>query len=206
MLTKQRADRVLLHNISWEQFENILTNLGETRGSRVAYCDGTLEISNPVLAHEYYKEVISCAIQDFADVLETDYESLGSTTWRKQLKMAGLEPDNCFYFQNESLIRGQLEYDLNQDPPPDLALEINLTSKSLGCFSIYARLGVPEIWSYEDGKITIYLLENHDYQVSENSLALPKISVDKMMELIEENRPLGRRAIRRAIRDYARSM
>lgn len=203
MLTKQRADRVLLHNISWQQFENILLELGETRGSRVAYCDGTLEIMTPLPEHEYYKEAISIAIQDFADELELDYESLGSTTWRKQLKMAGLEPDNCFYFQNERLIRGQLEYDLNQDPPPDLALEIDLTSKSLGRFPIYARLGVPEIWSYEDGKITIYLLENNEYQISEKSLALPKISVDKMMELIEENRPLGRRSIRRAIRDWA---
>ncbi len=205
MLTKQRADRVLLHNISWQQFENILVELGETRGSRVAYCDGTLEITAPLAENEYYKEVISEAIQEYAYTAQIDYESLGSTTWRKQLKMAGLEPDNCFYFQNEPLIRGQLEYDLSQDPPPDLALEIDLTSKSLGRFPIYTRLGVPEIWSYEDGKITIYLLENNKYQLSEKSLALSQISVDEMMKLIEENRPLGRRAIRKAVRNWAKN-
>ncbi|AFY38293.1 protein of unknown function DUF820 [[Leptolyngbya] sp. PCC 7376] len=206
MLTKQRANRVLLQNIGWQQFENILLELGETRGSRIAYCDGTLEIMTPLPEHEYYKEVISDALKEYADASDIDYESLGSTTWRKQLKMAGLEPDNCFYFQNEPLIRGQLEYDLNQDPPPDLALEIDLTSKSLERFPIYARLGVPEIWSYEEGKITIYLLKNNEYQISENSLALPRISVDKMMDLIEDNRPLGRRAIRKAIRAWAKQM
>ena len=204
MLTKQRADRVLLHNISWEQFENILLELGETRGSKVAYYDGTLEIMTPLPEHEYYKEVIGDAIKDYADEQDVNYASLGSTTWRKQLKMAGLEPDNCFYFQNEPLIRGQLEYDLTQDPPPDLALEIDLTSKSLDRFPIYARLRVPEIWSYEDGRITIYLLQNDEYIISKTSLALPKISVETLLEIIEANRSLGCRAIRREIRAWAR--
>lgn len=130
MLTKNRADRVVLHNLSWQQFENILTELGESRGSRIAYDNGTLEIMSPLPEHEYYKENISDAIKDIAELQDRDYESLGSTTWRKQAKMAGLEPDNCFYFQNEAKIRGKLEYDLNQDPPPDLALEIDITSKS----------------------------------------------------------------------------
>ncbi|MBV5260607.1 Uma2 family endonuclease [Synechococcus moorigangaii CMS01] len=206
MLTKQRADRVLLSNISWQQFENILRDLGGTRASRVAYCDGTLEIMTPLPEHELYKEAIGDAIKDCADELEIDYESLGSTTWRKPAAKAGLEPDNCFYFQNEPLIRGQLDYDLSKDPPPDLALEIELTSRSLERFPIYSRLGVPEIWSYEDGKITIYLLDRGKYRVSETSLALPQISVTKMMALIEENRPLGRRAIRRAIREWAKTL
>ncbi|MGB7518447.1 MAG: Uma2 family endonuclease, partial [Spirulinaceae cyanobacterium] len=129
MFTQRRADRVLLHNFSWEQFENILINLGESRAARLAYDNGTLEIMTPLPEHEYYKENIGTAIQDIAEVLEKDYESLGSTTWRKKAQMTGIEPDNCFYFQNEPKIRGQLAYDLNQDPPPDLILEIYITSK-----------------------------------------------------------------------------
>lgn len=105
MLTKKRADRVLLYNIDWEQFENILIDLGQTRSARIAYDYGTLEIMSPLPEHEYYKENIGTAIQDIAEVLERDYESLGSTTWHKQAKMAGLEPENCFYFQNEPKIR-----------------------------------------------------------------------------------------------------
>lgn len=123
VLTQRRAHRVLLHNISWQQFENLLVDLGQTRSSRVAYNNGTLEIITPLPECEYYKEIIGTAIKDIAEVLERDYESLGSTTWKREIKMAGVEPDNCFYFQNEARIRGQLHYDLAIDPPPDLVLK-----------------------------------------------------------------------------------
>lgn len=206
MLTKKRADRVLLYNIDWEQFENILMDLGQTRSARIAYDYGTLEIMSPLPEHEYYKENIGTAIQDIAEVLERDYESLGSTTWRKQAKMAGLEPDNCFYFQNEPKIRGKLDYDLNQDPPPDLALEIDLTSKSLDRFPIYARLGIPELWCYEDGQLKIYLLQaDETYETSADSLVFPDLPVQEIPEVINQYRLQGRRKIRQKIREWAMS-
>ena len=204
MLTQPRADRVLLHNITWQQFENILDDIGQTRSARVAYDNGTLEIMTPLPEHEYYKENIGDCIKDIAEVLDRDYESLGSTTWRKEAEMAGIEPDNCFYFQNEGKIRGQLEYDLNQDPPPDLALEIDLTSKSLNRFPIYARLGVPEIWCYDNGRLKVYLLqENKTYQESEFSLVFPDLPVQEIPDVINQNRSSGRRTIRRKIREWA---
>ncbi len=200
-------DRVLLHNLSWQQFENILGELGECRGTRVAYDNGTLEIMTPLPEHEYYKESIGDCIKDIAEVLNRDYESLGSTTWRKQSKMAGVEPDNCFYFQNESKIRGKLDYDLNQDPPPDLVLEIDITSKSLDRFPIYARLEVPEIWSYDDGELKIYLLgEDETYQESESSFVFPNLSVQEIPTIINQYRNSGRRTIRQKIREWAISI
>jgi Uma2 family endonuclease len=204
MLTQSRADRVLLYNISWQQFENILVDLGESRSARIAYDNGILEIMSPLPEHEYYKENVGTAIQDIAEVLERDYESLGSTTWRKQAEMAGIEPDNCFYFQNEPKIRGKLDYDLNQDPPPDLALEIDLTSKSLNRFPIYARLGIPELWCYDSGKLKIYLLgENKTYQESEYSLVFPNLPVQEIPVVINKYRMEGRRKIRQKIREWA---
>ena len=214
MLTQNRADRpaplrdrVLLHNLSWQQFENILRELGECHGTRVAYDNGTLEIMTPLAEHEYYKESIGDCIKDIAEVLNRDYESLGSTTWRKQAKMAGVEPDNCFYFQNEPKIRGKLDYDLNQDPPPDLVLEIDITSKSLDRFPIYARLEVPEIWSYGDGELKIYLLgEDETYQESESSLVFPDLPVQEIPTIINQYRNSGRRTIRQKIREWAISI
>lgn len=203
VLTQRRADRVLLYNISWQQFENLLVDLGQTRSSRVAYNNGTLEIMTPLPEHEYYKETIGIAIQDIAEVLERDYESLGSTTWKREVKMAGVEPDNCFYFQNEGLIRGQLHYDLEVDPPPDLVLEIDLTSKSLDRFPIYARLGVPEIWCYDSGELKIYQLEEGEYLEVENSAVFPELRVQEIPVVIDRNREGGRRAIRRAVREWA---
>ncbi|MBR8827318.1 MAG: Uma2 family endonuclease [Gomphosphaeria aponina SAG 52.96 = DSM 107014] len=204
LLTKPRAARVLLNNISWEMFENLLLDLGDRPGVRLAYNFGTLEIMTPLPEHEYYKEVIGDLVKDLAEELDLDYESFGSTTWRRAIKEAGVEPDNCFYFQNFPIIRGQLEFDLNQDPPPDLALEIDLSSKSLSRFPIYVRLGFPEIWCYEDGEITIYLLEKEEYIKAENSLIFPQLPIQELPSLIELNRHEGRRAIRRVVRAWVR--
>jgi Uma2 family endonuclease len=90
----------------------LLDNLGDHRAARIAYDNGTLEIMTPLPEHEYFKEVIGVAVQDIADELKIDYESYGSTTWRKRIKMAGLEPDNCFYTQQEALVRDR--FDLSQ--------------------------------------------------------------------------------------------
>lgn len=203
LLTKPRADRVVMYNISWQQFENLLADLGESRAARVAYDNGTLEIRKPLPEHEYYKETIGISIQDIAEVLEQDYESLGSTTWKREIKKAGVEPDNCFYFQNEPKIRGKLQFNLEQDPPPDLALEIDVTSKSLSRFPIYARLGVPEIWCYDSGELKIYQLEGKEYIEVETSSIFPTLPIQEIPELIEKHRYSGRISLRKAVRAWA---
>ena len=203
--TARRADRVLFHNISWDQFERLLADLGDSRSARIAYDNGTLEIMTPLPEHEHFKEVIGDAVKDIADELDLDYESYGSTTWRKRFKMAGVEPDNCFYFQHEAEVRGRLDLDISKgDPPPDLALEIDLTSKSLDRFPIYARLEVPEIWCYDEGALKIYHLRDGDYTQAETSLALPQLPIQELPQLIETYRARGRRAIRKAVRAWAR--
>jgi Uma2 family endonuclease len=203
-IAAHRADGILLYSIDWQQFENILKDLGEHRAARIAYDNGTLEIMTPLPEHEIYKEVISDAVKDIAEELELNYESYGSTTWRRERKMAGVEADNCFYFQNEALVRGRLDLNLNQDPPPDLALEIDVTNKSLDRFGIYARLGVPELWCYDSGKLKIYQLQDGEYLESETSMVFPSLPIRELPKLIEEYRVDGRLAIRRAVRQWVR--
>lgn len=198
------GQRLLLHAVSWEAFEAILQELGDRRSARIAYCDGMLEIMSPSPEHEYFKETLGDAIKDIAETLELDYESYGSTTWRKQAEQAGLEPDNCFYFQNEAQIRGKLQFDLHQDPPPDLALEIDITNQSLARFPIYARLGVPELWCYDTGTLTIYHLQNGQYVAVEQSTIFPNLNIGRLPQLIEAHRSTGRLALRRSIRAWVR--
>ena len=125
--------------------------------------------------------------------------------------MAGLEADNCFYFQNEAAVRGRLDIDITKgNPPPDLALEIDVTGKSLNRLPIYARLGVPEIWCYDSGVLKIYHLQDNDaqdepYAKAETSLALPQLPIQELPMLIEADRSAGRRAIRKAVRAWVRS-
>jgi Uma2 family endonuclease len=195
----------VLHNITWEQYEKFLDDLGDRPLTRIAYDNGTLEIMTPLPEHEFFKEAISIAVQDAAEELEIDYESYGSTTWRKQIKLAGAEPDNCFYFQNEAIVRGRTDLDLSGgDPPPDLVLEIDMTSKSLDRFPIYARLGVPEIWSYDSGVLAIYHLQEGKYLRTQVSLALPQLPIQELPQLIEAHRKAGRRSLRRAVREWAK--
>ncbi|NEQ48338.1 MAG: Uma2 family endonuclease [Leptolyngbya sp. SIOISBB] len=198
------GQRLLLHDVSWAEFDAILEELGQHRNTRIAYKDGLLEIMAPLPEHEYFKQSISIAIEDIAEELNQDYESYGSTTWRKQAEKAGLESDNCFYFQNEALVRGKLKFDLNQDPPPDLALEIDITNKSLDRFPIYARLGVAEIWCYDQGVLSIYLLQSGQYVQANQSQVFPTLKVQELPQLIEEHRDKGRLALRRTVRKWVR--
>lgn len=164
---------VLLQNISWSKFEEILSELGEHRASKLAYDQGVLEIMVPLPEHEYFKDAIGDLVKDLALELTIEYECFGSTTWRRKERMGGAEPDNCFYIQNISAIRGRLDIDFASDPPPDLVLEIDITSKSLDRLSIYARLNVPEVWRYDQKQLRLYQLVNGTYTETQTSLAFP---------------------------------
>ncbi len=190
--------RILRHNVSWEEFENILTEMGDTRGSRVAYDQGTLEIFMPSKTHEYYKEIIAHLIIYLADELEMDYVVLGATTWKRKDLLKGAEPDNCFYIQNEPVIRAKiLEIDISQDPPPDLILEVDYTSPSLNKLPIYAGLGVPELWVYDLQYLDIYHLQNGKYQQAETSLAFPDFPVKSIPDFINQNISASRSVLRK---------
>ncbi|WP_017298675.1 Uma2 family endonuclease [Nodosilinea nodulosa] len=196
---------LLLRDVSWAEFEAILAELGNHRSTRIAYDKGWLEIMAPLPEHEYFKETIGDAVKDIAEAIDVEFASYGSATWQRKAKQAGIEPDNCFYFQNEALVRGKLEFNLDRDPPPDLALEVDLTSKSLDRFAIYARLGVPEIWCYDSGALTIYLLAGDRYGASSQSRVFPTLDICALPQLIESQRSAERLALRRAVREWVKA-
>ncbi|USR90869.1 Uma2 family endonuclease [Phormidium yuhuli AB48] len=204
--TITRCDRVLLYHLSWQQFEQLVQELGEQGGVRIAYDSGTLEILTPLPDHERYKESLSDIIKDMAEVLERDYLSLGSTTWKRERQLAGVEADNCFYFENESRVRGRSTVNLEQDPPPDLVLEIDLTHKSLNRLPIYARLGVPELWNYdvELGELRIYQLQGQGYESCTQSRIFPEIAIAEIPQLLKQYEPQGQLAMRRQLREWVR--
>lgn len=95
---------------------------------------------------------------------------------------------------------------MNQDPPPDLALEIDMTHKSLNRFPIYARLGIPEIWCYDSGELKIYQLQQETYREVEKSSVFPMLRVQEIPTIIEQYRLDGKLAVRRAIRNWVRQL
>jgi Uma2 family endonuclease len=158
---------VVLDGVSWDEFEAILEDLGEHRNSRIAYDRGTLEIMTPLPEHEVNKENISDFVKVLLEELDIEFCPLGSTTFKNQTMFKGIEPDSCFYIQNEARVRGKNKLDLTVDPSPDLAIEIDLTNRTHP--EIYQALGVPELWRYERNKLQILLLVNGSYIESDRS-------------------------------------
>ena len=187
----------ILHDIDWQQFESILEDLGEKRRTRIAYLDGVLEIVMPLPEHEKIKVLISYFVQVLLDELAIDFEGYGSTTFKAKAKRAGLEPDECFYIQNNVAMRGIRKLDMAIDPPPDLAIEVDVTSKTK--FDVYRALGVPELWLY-DKTLKIYILSDDEYLESELSPTFGDIPVrDIIPQFLELSLNEGRSA---AMRDF----
>jgi Uma2 family endonuclease len=167
------GQRVLLRNVSWDEFETILEELGEKRAARVVYNRGMLEIMTPLPEYERSKVFITNFVEILLEEFDIEFLPLGSTTFKNQLMLQGVEPDNCFYIQNEALIRGKNRIDLNIEPPPDLVLEIDVTSRTN--IEIYQTLGVPELWRFENGKLQINILQYGIYVETEFSPYFPNI-------------------------------
>lgn len=198
-----QGQRVLLENISWQEFENILEELGENRSARIAYDQGTLEIMTPLPEHEFNKEIISDLIKALLEELEINFLSLGSTTFKNIKMYQGIEPDNCFYIANESKIRGKKRLDLTIDPPPDLALEIDLTSRTHQ--HIYAALGITELWRFEKGNLLIYLLQDGQYIEAEKSLNFPNLRIKEVIpDYLQQVNRIGRNQVMKVFRQWVR--
>jgi len=174
-LEVQAGQRVHLHDLDWQEFEQILSELGEKRATRIAYYEGDLEIRMPLPEHERAKVLISNLLVILLEELDLDWESLGSSTFKKQSMKAGIEPDDCFYLKNCRAMVGIKRLDMSVDPPPDLSIEVDLTSRTQ--ISAYQALGVPEVWQYRKGKLVIFILTAGGYVESATSLAFPQIPV-----------------------------
>ncbi|HAA28879.1 MAG TPA: hypothetical protein DCE56_15830 [Cyanobacteria bacterium UBA8553] len=202
-ITVPPGQRVLLCNVSWQEFEAILEDLGEHRASRVAYDNGTLEIMTPLPEHETNKELVSDLVKALLEELDIEFCPLGSTTFKNEEMNKGIEPDNCFYIQNEAVVRGKNRLDLTVDPPPDLVLEIDLTSRTHP--SIYEALGVPELWRFENGKLQINLLQEKKYIKCEYSQNFPNLPLIEIIpQYLNQCRTLGRNKTMRAFRTWVR--
>ncbi|QLE52494.1 Uma2 family endonuclease [Nostoc sp. C057] len=193
------GQRVLLRDVTWQELETILEDLGEHRVARIAYDRGILEIMAPLPEHEYDKEIIGDLVKALLEELNTEFISLGSTTFKNQVMAQGIEPDQCFYIKNESKIRGKKRLDLTVDPPPDLAIEVDITSRTHP--NIYEALKVPELWRFNKGKLQINVLQDGHYVESQQSLNFPQFKLgEAITQYLEQTITEGRNATFKAFR------
>lgn len=197
----QSPDRVILRNISWQSYQSLIKDFDQEPAIRLTYDRGTLEIRMPLDPHETYKKLIGRLIEAATEELELEIRSLGSRTCERQDLESGLELDQCYYIQHEPKVRGVEQIDLTQFPPPDLAVEIDITSSSLNRFAIYQVLGVPEIWRYDGEILEFYTLQTDQYAVQLYSQALPLLRADDILQFIERRQTMGENAL---VKDFRR--
>ncbi|MBD2042986.1 Uma2 family endonuclease [Microcoleus sp. FACHB-672] len=195
--------RIELSDISWKTYETLLTELSSRR-LRLTYNRGTLEIMVPSPEHERYKKIVGRFVETLAEELEVKIEPLGSTTF-KYPEISGAEPAECFYIQNISAVKGKKRIDLNQDPPPDLVIEVDITSSSQNRFQVYADMGVLEIWRYDGNAFSINILQNQEYITSRQSLAFPNVPVGEISRFLEEAETTDYLELIQAFRKWVKS-
>lgn len=185
---------LVLSDVSWEDYEKLLDELADRPAVRVSYDQGKVEIITPLRQHEKQKEFIGALITVLADELNIDVESSGSTTWKRRKDQKAIEPDLCFHIGSAERVIGKDELDLDVDPPPDLAVEIDVTNESLTKFPIYATLGVPEIWRYVSKRkaVLMYELREGQYVEIPASRSFPLLTPHVVADSLEQSRTKGR--------------
>lgn len=186
-----KEQRIILQNISWRLFENLLAELGENRAARLAYDQGVLEIMSPLMPHEHSKRLIERLIETLCEELDLNIKSVGSMTCKREDLQRGIEPDSGFYIQNEPLVRQREELNFPQDPPPDLMLEVDFSSSSLNKEPIYLALGIPEIWRYAGSKLTIKHLQQGQYIQLDYSPTFANLPLIVIPQFLHQSSEIG---------------
>lgn len=187
----QPGQQLLVEDVNWQQFESILAELGERRASRLSYSNGRLEIMVPLAEHEKAKEIIGDMVKILLEAGQIAFESLGSTTLKNERMSQAVEPDTCFYIQNQAAVIGKNRLDMSVDPPPDLAIEIDLTSRTQ--LDNYQILGVPELWRYARRGLQINVLQAEQYIESDVSPTFPNIPIVQLVnQYTQQSQVAGR--------------
>jgi Uma2 family endonuclease len=196
--------RVTLYGVSWETYEHLLSDLADRSVPRLTFAQGVLEIMSPTAEQEEYNRTLAALVEVVATELRINIRRLGSTTFKREDLAKGFEPDTCFYIQSVPRIRGKRRIELPQDPPPDLLIEIDISSSSLDRFPLFAQVGVPEVWRYDGSRVQFLQLTGEQYLEVPQSLAFPILTSEVVTRFLEESLELESTEWSLRLRDWVR--
>lgn len=201
-----KQQRFVLHDLDWTGYRAIAESLSEHH-VRLTYDRGNLELMTLSHEHEHWNELLGRFIDVLTEELNMPCQSGGSTTFDREDLDRGIEPDRCYYLTNEPVVRGKDEIDLSIDPPPDLAVEVEVTRSALSRMGIYAALRVPEVWRFDPGGpgLRIYrLTESGDYVEVERSMYFPFLPISEVIAFLRRRGTLDETSLVRSFRDWVR--
>lgn len=183
---------VVLEAADWQTYTRLLRVFAEQPRVRLTYDNGRLEIMSPLFEHDDDGGFLGRLVETLTEELELPIHGGKSTTLRRKLKEKGIEADECFWIANAHRIAGRRRLDLRRDPPPDLALEVDVTHSCLNRLAIYAALRVPEVWRLEGDHLAFHVLQpNGKYAVADRSLAFPMIAPEDLLSFLSQARQAG---------------
>ncbi|MGC1305681.1 MAG: Uma2 family endonuclease [Phormidesmis sp.] len=177
--------RVAIHHLTWQQYQQILTALPQTRAAYLTYSLGTLEISMPLEDHEQASELIGLFIRILVFELGLKMKSMRSTTLDREDLSRGAEPDNAYYIQNQPSVAGR-KVNLQDDPPPDLVVEVDITHTDIDKNQLYSTMGVPELWRFNGHEWRVYQLRGNSYTEVNHSPTFPIVKKTDLYNFLDQ--------------------
>ncbi len=198
-------ERFVLHGVSWATYLT-LRNAPENYHARMTYDRGELEMTSPSKPHEQFARLIDRLIHVWTEELDLDIVSCGTMTCRREDLEQGFEPDNCYYVEHEARMRAKEELDLSTDPPPDLAIEIEVRRDGRGELKLYQAFGVPEAWRCDGKTILVYLLgSDHQYTIHSTSRVFPGFPFAEAQRVLSQIGSASETALVKSFRQWVRT-
>jgi Uma2 family endonuclease len=191
---------LVVHDFGWQDYEQLLEFIGDRPGFRISYDCGRLEIVSPSPKHDNYSRSPDLFVAAFCELRGHNLQIYGSATWKSEGLHKAVEADACYYVKNAERVVGAKDIRLGTHPPPDIAVEIDITNSSLNKLSIYAALSIPEVWRYDGRTFTFYSLKSDKYQEARESLQLPGLTGAMLLEALQDTEARGPIAALKAFR------
>lgn len=187
-----KGQSVVLDNVDWPMYSHLLRVFADRPRVRLTYDRGSLEIMSPLLEHEDDGAALNLMVFLLTQELNLPHKQGGSVTMRRRRAERGLEADRCFWIANAPRMAGVRRLDLRRDPPPDLAVEVDVTRSSLDRMAIYATLRVPEVWRLDGDTLTFHILNDQGaYDLAEHSLSFPLVTPPELFGFLQQARVAG---------------
>ena len=202
----QAEQQFVLYGVPWQTYLE-LRESPENEHVRMTYQRGELRMMSPSKTHEQYASLIARLIEAWTEEMNVDIQSCRTVTFKREDLQRGLEPDNCYYVANELLVRSKTDLDLVVDPPPDLAIEIDLTGDMLDKLAIYAAFRVPEVWRFDGRNLSIFGLgADGRYQQRTSSLSFPNLPPAEIEGVLDKLGTASETALVRSFREWVRTV
>ena len=200
----------VLHGIAYDGYVAINDAIGEGRRVRVIYVDRRLTLLTASRRHEWFARRLAELVKAVASSTGIRWEDAGSSTYRRREKEVGVEGDETFYFgAHAELMRGAVNVDLSSQPPPDLAIEVEVSHPADDAMLVYGHLGVPEVWrlDVEEWTFTFCLRQdNGSYRESDRGSALPWLEAADILDQLRLANVLGADEWSTQLRDWVRAI